>query len=75
MKSSRAPYGRKGKLTSIYLVEKDRAFDSSIVLPVQYEMRVGIKEGLMRIKNYLSLVEVNTDISDSLFRAPRIEKE
>jgi len=68
-------YGKKDKLTSIYLVEKDRAFEGGIILPVQYEMRVGIKEGLMRIRNYLSLVEVNTEISDSLFRAPQMEEK
>ncbi|MEO0226229.1 MAG: outer-membrane lipoprotein carrier protein LolA [candidate division WOR-3 bacterium] len=67
-------YGKKGNLTSIYVVEKEKVFNDSITIPVQYEIRVGTKGGLMRIKNYLSLIELNTAIPESLFIPPRMEE-
>lgn len=64
-------YGRKNKLTSIYVVEKDRSFEESTVIPTQFEMRIGTTEGLMKIRNYLSLLELNVELSDSIFTPPK----
>lgn len=68
-------YGKKGNLFGIYLVEKERMFENELYLPVQYEIRVGTKDGLMRIRNYLSLVEINKDIPESLFARPVLEED